>query len=193
MGVREDSMSPSQSSARSLDPANVSRNCQSLNSTSSHCACVLQLLGGWKREKTVVNFELTDDQIAQKQEQLMRAMTESNRKMAEEQRAHEDRVQERIRRMKEKRQRGVGESFETLERQQTTLQKRHRDEMERQADKMRREIERRARSKSVERGVSYAWSNVSVNSCTIVTKMFELKLYWVYGMAAAGHVGNIRI
>ena len=46
-----------------------------------------------KREKTVVDVQMSDAQIAEQQQELMRRMAKSNQKLAAEQRAHEDRVQ----------------------------------------------------------------------------------------------------
>ena len=68
---------------------------------------------------------MSDEQIAEKQQQLLRAMAANNRKMAQDQRAHEDRVQTRIREMKEKRQRGVDQIFMNMEQQKFTLEKKH--------------------------------------------------------------------
>ena len=79
-----------------------------------------------KREKTVLDVALSDEQLAEQQQQLLREMAANNRKMAADQRAHEDRVQARIREMKQKRQRGVDEIFTKMERQKTTLEQKHR-------------------------------------------------------------------
>ena len=79
-----------------------------------------------QREKTVLDVALSDEQIAEKQQQLVREMQANNRKKAEDQRAHEDRVQERIRLLKEKRPRAVDEIFKTMDRQKTVLDQKHR-------------------------------------------------------------------
>ena len=76
---------------------------------------------GMRREKTVLNVDLTDEKINETQKQLMRDVAARNRTIAMEQKMHEDRLQRRIQEMKQRRNMGVQEVMETMERQRSNL------------------------------------------------------------------------